>query len=104
MGRITAFNGKTEQEVFKDDLAHCNVINGSDKSVFPPFQDKNDVLWSFIPQACRSVTIRYHTERKRIHGIKTYFKQGRFDDEDVRILSTINNFSKRQCKTRVSFF
>ncbi|CAG0899946.1 unnamed protein product, partial [Darwinula stevensoni] len=40
----------------------CNMINGTDGTIFPPFVDENSILYVFTPDLCRSVYITHEME------------------------------------------
>ncbi|KAJ6644435.1 Sensory neuron membrane protein 1 [Pseudolycoriella hygida] len=65
VGRVIAINGDAMLNVYKDNYK-CNLINGTDKMFFPPFQEKKDVLWIHAENACKSVPLRFkYMKRKR---------------------------------------
>lgn len=72
MGRVVAVNGRPTLKVFKDDQK-CNVINGTDKLFYPPFQKKRDIIWAYSDDACKSFPLRYQYT-KWLRGAKTAWK------------------------------
>ncbi|XP_063708641.1 sensory neuron membrane protein 1-like [Culicoides brevitarsis] len=56
-GRMVAFNGETENDVFNGD--ECNELRGTDALFFPPFLKRDDTIWAFSAQSCRSFGFRY---------------------------------------------
>ncbi|ODN04815.1 Lysosome membrane protein 2 [Orchesella cincta] len=50
---------------------YCNMINGSDGSVFPPFVTRDRVLRIFSPDMCRSIYMKYH-EDVEVLGVPGY--------------------------------
>ncbi|CAG0900856.1 unnamed protein product, partial [Darwinula stevensoni] len=40
----------------------CNMINGTDGTIFPPSVDENSVLYVFTPDLCRSVYLTYEQD------------------------------------------
>ena len=57
MGRIATIDGKTEQNIWDGD--ECNKIQGTDSTIFPPFMTKEQGLWTFTPDICRSIAAHY---------------------------------------------
>lgn len=72
VGRVIAVNGEALLSVYKDNFK-CNLINGTDKMFFPPFQQKNDVLWIHSEPACKSFPLRFK-KMKRKRTINTAYK------------------------------
>jgi len=50
---------------------YANAINGTDGSMFHPGIDKNEKLYMFSPDLCRSIMAEFKGEEE-IHGVKTY--------------------------------
>lgn len=48
----------------------CNVIYGTDGTIFPPFHEKEEGFTIYIPQMCRPMTAEYVGPSK-FAGIKT---------------------------------
>lgn len=71
-GRLIALNDEPTLKLFKHD-ERCNVINGTDKLFYPPFQKKNDIIWVYSKDACRSFPLRYNST-KTVRGAKTAWK------------------------------
>lgn len=84
MGKITALNGEPELDLFEGDQAHCNKINGTDRTIFPGYQKDDELVWSYVVSACRSVVFRRQGHRK-VSGIKTTYKSINFQDEAVSL-------------------
>ena len=49
-GKILSWNGKTRLDHFR---GMCNMINGTDGSIFHPFIKKTDILRFYNPEICR---------------------------------------------------
>lgn len=47
----------------------CNMINGTDGGQFPPFVSKDNTLYVFSTDLCRSMYFRYEKETE-VHGLK----------------------------------
>jgi len=50
---------------------YANAINGTDGSMFSPFVNKNENLYMFSPDLCRSIMAEFK-KVETIHGLKTY--------------------------------
>lgn len=72
VGRVIAVNGDPILKVYKHDN-RCNIINGTDKMYFAPFQQKSDILWIHDESACKSFPLRFK-KMKRIRGVKAAYK------------------------------
>lgn len=66
----------------------CNEIRGTEMSIFPPFGVKEDGLWAFEPNICRSMRIKYERPSK-YRGIPTLRYHGDLEDIAVGPLSLI---------------
>lgn len=74
VGRVIAINGEAMLSVYKESNNYkCNLINGTDKMFFPPFQQKSDVLWIHAESACKSFPLRFK-KMKRKRTINTAYK------------------------------
>lgn len=82
MGEVTAINGESELEIFEGNQSHCNTINGTDRMIFPGFQEEDTLVWVYVVQACRSVVFRRQGQKK-VSGIKTTYKDVNLLDEAV---------------------
>ncbi|KAL3880575.1 hypothetical protein ACJMK2_032806 [Sinanodonta woodiana] len=56
-GVIDRWNGLRNLSYWTTD--QCNMINGTDGTIFPPFIDKSDVLYIFSTDICRSIYVTY---------------------------------------------
>lgn len=68
LGRVIEYNGQTELDAWYED--HCNEIWGSDGTIYPPFQTKEETYRIFIPQMCLSMHAEY-VQPSKFAGIKT---------------------------------
>lgn len=82
IGRIHAVNDLPTMKVYKQD-DKCNVINGTDKLFFPPFQTKDDITWVYSDDACKSFPLRYKN-METLRGTKTAWKSLYLSDPLVR--------------------
>lgn len=48
----------------------CNVVTGTDGTIFPPFYEKEEGYTIFIPQMCRAMRAEYEKPSQYV-GIKT---------------------------------
>lgn len=48
----------------------CNVITGTDGTIFPPFHEKEEGITIFVPQMCRVMLADYQ-EPTKFSGIKS---------------------------------
>lgn len=85
IGRVIAVNNERMLNVFKED-EKCNLYNGTDKSLFEPFQRKDKIIWAYAHDACKSFPLRFKY-RKTIRHIKTAFKSAYFTDPLVKTLN-----------------
>lgn len=83
IGRIIRVNDEPTQNIYKQH-EKCNVINGTDKTFFPPFQKKRDTIWVYSHDACISFPLVY-AESTFLKGAWTAFKKLYLSDPLVRI-------------------
>ncbi|XP_039438033.1 sensory neuron membrane protein 1-like [Culex pipiens pallens] len=57
LGRIVSYNGEPEMDIYDGD--ECNQYIGTDSTIFPPFLTKQDRLWAWAPEICRSLGAHY---------------------------------------------
>lgn len=62
---------KGDEELYFWNTDYCNMINGSDGSVFPPFVTRDRVLRIFSPDMCRSIYMKYD-EDVEVLGVPGY--------------------------------
>ncbi|XP_063708646.1 sensory neuron membrane protein 1-like [Culicoides brevitarsis] len=91
VGRITEFNGEPQLYKFSGELEACNKFNGSDRTMFPAFQTKDELVWAFVFDACRSVVGRYK-KKQWMKGIKAYYKEYNFLDPELPSECNKNEF------------
>nr|DBA31352.1 TPA: hypothetical protein GDO54_007215 [Pyxicephalus adspersus] len=66
---ITKYKGESTLSYWKND--YCDMINGTDAASFPPFVDKNKLLYFFSSEICRSIYGEFRKEYM-LKGIKLY--------------------------------
>jgi len=69
-GLVVSWNNKTELN-FWNENKFCNMINGSDGSLFAPFVPRDRILRLFSPEMCRSLYLEYRQDID-FHGIPGY--------------------------------
>ena len=57
LGRVLEYNGLTELDAWYED--ECNVVTGTDGTIFAPFHEKEEGFTVFIPQMCRAIRTDY---------------------------------------------
>ncbi|KAJ6632868.1 Sensory neuron membrane protein 1 [Pseudolycoriella hygida] len=68
LGRVIEYNEEPELDIWDGD--ECNQIRGTESSIFPPFTAKEDGLWAFESNICRSMKAKYQRPSK-YRGIPT---------------------------------
>lgn len=75
-GKIVSWKDQEKLDIWPGES--CNMINGSDTSLYPPFVTKDSILRGFEADICRSVYLEYKREEE-VEGIKA-FRFGMPDD------------------------
>lgn len=68
IGRVVAFNGEPEMDVWDED--ECNQYMGTDSTIFPPYLDVKDGIWAYEATICRSLGAKYVGKSKYM-GVPT---------------------------------
>ncbi|XP_055606895.1 sensory neuron membrane protein 1-like [Uranotaenia lowii] len=71
MGRMVSYNDELEMDVYDGDV--CNQYQGTDSTIFPPLLTKNDKLWAWSPDICRSIGAEYGGKAKYAGMTMSYF-------------------------------
>ncbi|CAG9562912.1 unnamed protein product [Danaus chrysippus] len=93
LGHIVAYDGKTVMKQWGD--PYCGKLNGSDSSIFPPFQ--NGVpkrIYTFEPEICRSLYASL-VDKRTIFNMSAYYYE---IDETALASKTMNPGNKCFCK------
>lgn len=89
LGFISAWNNESKLSFWTADS--CNMINGTDASLFPPNVQKTDKLYIYSSELCRSVFLKF-TEEIDFKGVKGY----QFET-DLELLGDINLTPDNEC-------
>ncbi len=89
VGRISTVNDRPTMNYYKEDQ-RCNVIDGTDKLFFPPFQTNNDVIQTYSHDACKMFPLRY-AYATSTRGAKTTWKSLDMKDPLVLFIRIIRN-------------
>ena len=57
---IVSWKNMTSIDVWTD--SYCNAINGTDGTMFHPFIEKNETLYMFTNDICRSIYAQYEQD------------------------------------------
>ncbi|XP_077970501.1 platelet glycoprotein 4-like [Styela clava] len=63
---ITLYDNQTELDFWFDKT--CNMINGTDGTTRPPFSRREDIIYHYFPNACRSTYVKY-TKDVTVKGV-----------------------------------
>ena len=77
MGKAISYNDETEAGVWDGD--YCNAFIGTDSTIFPPLLKKEEGLWAYSPELCRSMGA-YYSHQSSYNGIPTYMYNMEFGD------------------------
>ncbi|KAI5726570.1 hypothetical protein M8J76_004961 [Diaphorina citri] len=67
VGKVTKFNGKDKLSMWAGD--ECNTLQGTDSTIFPPFQKREDDLVFFVADLCRSIRLQYNGQKISSRGV-----------------------------------
>ncbi|CAG2166200.1 unnamed protein product [Oppiella nova] len=113
LGQITSFDHKTsltnddknQSVVWKKDkkAETCNKLKGTDGSIFAPDLTKDDIVYAFEPQLCRTVYFKYWKETSvqdidtyRFRVPKDYFENPNINDKNT--CYCLYDDMKKQCR------
>jgi scavenger receptor class B, member 1 len=82
LGRIIRFNDEPELDMW--DGEECNRLRGTDSTIFHPFMSKEEGLWAFTPDICRSMGAHY-IGKSTYDGFPT--SEYRLDMGDLKVRS-----------------
>lgn len=60
LGQVVEFNGDIELNIYDED--DCNKWKGTDGLIFPPFLKKDQKIYAFAAELCRSLPIKYEND------------------------------------------
>ncbi|XP_055606692.1 sensory neuron membrane protein 1-like [Uranotaenia lowii] len=74
LGRVISYNDEPEMDTYSGDA--CNMINGTDSTIFAPFMSREDLLWAWSPDICRSMGAKYVRKAKYAGLPMSYYTVG----------------------------
>lgn len=71
VGKVFSVNDEEELDIWDDEVGSCNVMNGTDGYLFPPFRPKTTPIQAYERALCRTFYIPFE---KKIYykGISTH--------------------------------
>jgi len=69
-GTIEKFNYSSSLSIWSDQYA--NMINGTDGTTWHPNATKDERIYMFFPDICRSIYLTYNETRRNLSGIDVY--------------------------------
>ncbi|CAF2858108.1 unnamed protein product [Rotaria sp. Silwood2] len=70
LGKIERFNFSTSLSIWSNKYA--NMINGTDSTIWHPDARKDETIYTFMNDICRSVHLKYNQTHKNLFDINTY--------------------------------
>ncbi|XP_075211459.1 sensory neuron membrane protein 2-like isoform X2 [Lycorma delicatula] len=61
LGQIKMYEEKVQLDIWPENST-CNIIHGTDSTVFPPFIKKTDSIYIFVPDVCGSMFAEFDSE------------------------------------------
>lgn len=68
-GGTVSWKGEKDMKIWGGDT--CNMLNGSDTTIYPPFVNKDTIIRAFEADICRSIHMTYKRE-DQYDGINGY--------------------------------
>ncbi|KAL3265256.1 hypothetical protein HHI36_009470 [Cryptolaemus montrouzieri] len=78
LGKLVDYDGMKQLNMY--DSEECNKFQGTDGWIFPPFLTREEGLWAFSGELCRSVHVKY-VEPRPYKGVPTELYEGDFGDQ-----------------------
>ncbi|KAL7019297.1 hypothetical protein ACKWTF_011068 [Chironomus riparius] len=85
LGRVVKINGDNQLSVWDGD--ECNRLRGTDSTIFPPFLEPDDGLWTYTPDICMSLKAHY-VRKSSYAGLPTSLYSinfGNFEDDEKKL-------------------
>ncbi|CAF4337870.1 unnamed protein product, partial [Adineta steineri] len=70
VGKIERFNFSTNLSIWSNKYA--NMINGTDSTIWHPDARKDELIYTFMNDICRSVYLKFNQTRQNSFDISTY--------------------------------